>query len=330
MMTPPNVFYKSDAVASFFNPNNYPDPPFVEIPSVLNPFTDDDVDIYASCAYYNHGNIKMYAAYNMLQRAKSEGKIAPGHVIVESTSGNMGLALGKIARHFGCRVKIIVSDDTAPGRLESLRHQIGLSSVEPVPSGAIERAKEYGRQPGFFHVNQYANAANPDAITKWYAPVIWRQARTYMTVFAAALGTTGTMVGVGQFLDNEATHSCYRLGVHLAPEKHVPGVRDLERLKEVSLPWQDHVTGVTAVDSQDSYQYAFKLNRLAGLYVGPSSGLAFCGLLQWLKKSKESGELDDYRNDSDGRVVAVFVCADSADAYLDKFSTFCPGNLYKL
>lgn len=324
------VFSGINSVQDTLNPEHYFFPPLVQIPDSLNPFTNERVDIFASCAYRNHDNIKMLAAWNMLYEATISGELRGKHTVVESTSGNMGLALGAIARFYGLDVKIIITSDIAPWRLETLRHAVGPAKLEFVDSGAIEKAKGYGLRPGFFHVNQYANHANPRATERWLAPVVWRQTQEKITVCAAALGTTGTAIGMSNFFKKKDAKVVI-VGCYLMNDKAVPGVRTLRRLQEVSLPWQEHIhpSNRVEVDVGESYQNAFALSRLAGLRVGPSSGLAFAGLLRWIWQQLNNNTIEAYRN-KEGRVVAVFPCPDGSGSYLEKFSTFCDPEYYRL
>ncbi|OGZ67859.1 MAG: hypothetical protein A3D44_02500 [Candidatus Staskawiczbacteria bacterium RIFCSPHIGHO2_02_FULL_42_22] len=317
-MKNPTVFCGEKSVRDFLNPANYPAPPLVEVSGLWNFCKENGIQVHASCPSFQNGTIKLLAAYNMLQEAENAGMLDEIKGLVESTSGNMGCALGRIGKHFGIKtVKVIVPSDVAPGRLEALR-MAGVE-IEFVKSGAIARAKEYA-QKGYLHLNQYGNKHNPEAVKKWLAPRIWGQTRGKITVFCSAMGTCGTMIGTSDFLKAKNKKIAI-LGIHLEKDEAVPGIRTLARLAEVSLPWERHVDYLVGVKAKESYKNSVMLCRAAGLDAGPSSGSAASGLMAWLYKTWKSNELDNFRNEN-GLVVAVFVCPDGPQAYIDKYSTF--------
>lgn len=266
-------------------------------------------------------NIKSLTASNMLLEASAAGDLEGVESLIENSSGNTAFALGVLAEHFGIsRVVSMVPWDLAPGKLDLLR----LGGVEPRfvretgrPPSGIAQAREAGRQPGWFNLAQYENDANPRAFEKWLAPEIWAQTEGRLTVFAAGLGTTGTLVGASRFFRRHAT-GVRVVGAMCDPDSAVPGLRSERMLDEIEFPWRDAADGIVEVETKESFKKSLELCR-CGIMAGPSSGLALAGLLRFLEGQEASG-FDSLRNE-DGEVVATFVCADSPLPYLDKYST---------
>jgi cysteine synthase len=258
----------------------------------------------------------------MLVAASEAGRLDGVDTIVENSSGNTAFALGVLAKLFDVRsVVAIVPWDIAPGKLELLR----LCGVEPrldrsaadQPSG-ITRAREAGKTAGWFNPGQYENEANPAVYEKWVAPQIWSQTRERLTVFAAGLGTTGTLVGAARFF-RRASVRIFLVAAICDPASAVPGVRSESRLREIAFPWRDSADCIVEVATRESFRMSLLLCR-AGLMAGPSSGFALQGLLKALQAREAAGELDDLRNE-DGEVVAAFICGDTPLPYLEKYST---------
>ena len=103
-----------------------------------------------------------------------------------------------------------------------------------------------------------------------------------------------------------------------APDNYVPGVRTEKLLKVVGFDWRKHVDQIEGIETAQSYQLSLEMSR-SGLIVGPSSGLALAGLLQYLQNLKAENRLDEIRNEKTGEVVCVFPCPDGPLPYLDEY-----------
>lgn len=319
-----NVFAGPASIRDFLNPDNCPFTPLVELPAHFNPLHDVSVRIFAKLAYLSPLlNIKALPVLNMLLEAEKRGRLEGVHTIVESSSGNTAFSLGVISSLFGInRVLAFVPFDIAPGKLDMLR----LVGAEPelkrgVPGelSGIQQATEAGNRPGFFSPSQYENQDNPSAFEKWLAPQIWEQTEGKITVFAAGLGTTGTMLGSSRFF-RQCERKVAIVGAMCAPNEAVPGLRSEIKLKEVSHDWKSGADEVVEVKAKESYKQSLRLCR-SGILCGPSSGFALAGLLQYLECRQSKSELDQIRN-QDGEVVSAFVCGDTPLPYLDKYSTY--------
>lgn len=311
-------FYSGNVYLDFLHPRNIPKTPPVLLPESLNPFVKDRVRIFASLGYNNPcQNIKFFSAWNMLQTAHSEGKLQNIHTIVASSSGNFVAALAMLSRHFGVeRVTPIVPGDTPSSKLEILRLAKARAEAVDYP---MQRAKELESQEGVLHLNQYKDLSNPEGYEKYYAPSIFSHAKGEVNVLCCGIGTGGTLMGVSKYL--KARTNATVVGVRVAPDEAVPGVRTEKRLKEVELKWQDHIDGDPVdIGARESFRKSLQMYRLAGIVGGPSSGFALAGLLKFLTEAKNKNELDRYRS-KQGTITAVFCCPDTLFAYLDKYTT---------
>ena len=267
------------------------------------------------------GNIKSLTAFNMLLEAKAAGDLDGVHAIIENSSGNTAFALGILAELYGVsRVVAMVPWDLAPGKLELLR----LCGVEPRlvrdaghQGSGIAQAREAGKQAGWLNLAQYDNDANPRACEKWLAPEVWAQTDGKLTVFAAGLGTTGTLVGASRFFLRTGGKVTL-VGAMCAPNSAVPGVRNARSLEEIGFPYHEAADAIVEIETRESFKKSLELCR-SGLMAGPSSGFALAGLLKFLA-GQDASALDALRN-ADGEVVAAFICADTPLPYLDKYST---------
>jgi cysteine synthase len=317
------LFLGTTAIRDFLDPDNHPLLPLIELPDRLNPFREQGVRILAKAMYLLPLlSIKSLPALNMLLEAQAAGKLDKVHTIVENSSGNTAFSLAILAHCFQIeRVTALVPWDIAPGKLDLLR----LCGVEPrlqkdlagEPSG-ITKARQLGGEDGCFSPGQYENEANPGAYEKWVAPQIWEQTNGELTVFAAGMGTTGTLVGAGRYFRRQS-HKVTMIGAVCRADNAVPGVRSEARLREIGFDWRGAADCVVEVGTKESFKHSLQLCR-TGLMAGPSSGFALAGLLQFLEMRAEGPGFDQLRNNA-GEVCATFVCSDTPLPYLDKYST---------
>jgi len=317
------VFEGPSALKDFLNPENNPPLPLVELPEYLNPFSEMGIRIFAKLMYLLPLlNIKCLPALNMLLEAEASGRLQDVETLVENSSGNTAFSLAVLARLFGIsHITALVPWDIAPGKLDLLR----LIGADPRlqkdsangPTG-IDLAREFGRDFGSFNPGQYHNDANPAAYEKWVAPQIWDQTKGKLTVFAAGLGTTGTLVGISRYLRRKSP-TVSVVGAICAPNSAVPGVRSESRLRPIGFDWRHAADAIVEVATRESFEQSLHLFR-AGVMAGPSSGFALAGLLHFLEEQARTRTLDKLRN-ADGDVYAVFICGDTPFPYLDKYST---------
>lgn len=175
--------------------------PIVDV-SALSP--NPRVKILAKLEGQNPGgSVKDRAAKAMIEEAEKDGSLVPGQQILESSSGNTGIALAMIARIKGYQVKIVLPENVSVERrqlLELWGAEIIASPGSEGSNGAMRRARQLAAEhPEWWFPYQYANPANPRAHYEGTGPEIWRDVPE-ITHFVAGLGTAGTLIGVGRFL----------------------------------------------------------------------------------------------------------------------------------
>ena len=320
-----NVFSGENALRDYLNPDNHPPLPLVELPASLNPHREKGVRIFLKLMHFLPlANVKSLPAYNMLEEAERRGKLASVKALVESSSGNTMLSLAILGRAFGIqRTLALASNQVEPGKLQLLRFLgIDIRIIEENicpdpcdPESGINQAKRMGESAGWLNAGQYDNQANPQAHERWTGPQIWSQTEGKVTLLVAGLGTTGTLCGTGAYLKVQ-NPKIRALGVIREANNPVPGVRTENLLKQVGFDWQRVADDLIPIGTCPAYEASLTLCR-AGIFVGPSSGFAFAGLLAHLSE-QSANDLDRMRNE-DGEVLAIVIAPDSPFPYIDEY-----------
>lgn len=150
------------------------------------------------------GSVKDRVAREMLDAAERAGKIGPGAVIIEPTSGNTGIGLAAIAATRGMRAIIVMPDSMSVERqrlMKAYGAEVVLTPGAKGMAGAIERAEELAAEtPGSFIPSQFSNPDNPAAHYKTMGPEIWRDTEGTVDILVAGVGTGGTITGTGRYL----------------------------------------------------------------------------------------------------------------------------------
>ena len=241
--------------------------------------------IYCKLEYLNpSGSIKARIAKYMVDRAEREGLLSPGDTIVEATSGNTGNALSMVAAVKGYRMLVVMPEGMTGERVAISRAfgaevlQVGHFHVDE----ALAKAKELGRQDGFFCPSQFESEWNVEENRVWLGPELLSQLPEgrIPDALVMGVGTGGTLVGVGQAFrevnprvklfamepSESATILCGEVGEHLIEgiaDGFVPGIfQRHQRLVDTTL----------TVDSGEAVESMKDLARRHGLFVGPSSG----------------------------------------------------------
>jgi cysteine synthase len=260
----------------------------------LNP--SPEFKLYAKLEWFNpFGSVKDRAAWSMLRRLEAEGKVGPGHNVVEPTFGNTGLSLTAMASARGYKLRAIV-----PGRIpreKKVLLKIAGADLEvlnddvcPTPGlgdGSINRAKSHAKASPQEYVlpNQYENEENVRAHRETTGPEIWRQTEGKITHFFGALGTCGTITGTGRFL-KEKNPAIQVIAVAPSEGHDVPGLRNISQLHVSKLFDSSVVDDILEIDYELAYERALDLSRKEGLLAGPSSGLILEGARQVVAKAK--------------------------------------------
>jgi cysteine synthase A len=241
--------------------------------------------IYCKLEYLNpSGSIKARIAKYMIERAEREGLLSKGDTIVEATSGNTGNALSMVAAVKGYRMLVVMPEGMTGERVAISRAfgadvlQVGHFHVDE----ALAKAKELGRQDGYFCPSQFESEWNVEENRVWLGPEILSQLPegAVPDALVMGVGTGGTLVGVGQAFrevnprvklfamepSESATILCGEVGEHLIEgiaDGFVPGIfQRHQRLVDTTL----------TVDSGEAVESMKELARRHGLFVGPSSG----------------------------------------------------------
>jgi cysteine synthase/rhodanese-related sulfurtransferase len=272
--------------------------------------------VYAKLEWYNPwGAVKCRVGANLIADAEARGVHLEN--LVEPTSGNTGMGLAMVANAKGYKFTATLST-AIPQEKRTMLRVFGANVVEledelcpapGAPEGAIARAAEMGKQPGWIQLDQYRNPANPAAHYKTTGPEIWRQTDGNVTHFVAGLGTCGTITGTGRFL-KEKNKSIQVLGVHPAEGHDIPGVRSLRQLKQTALFVPDEYDGLIEINNEQAFKLCKRLNQEEAVIAGPSSAMALAGALSRVP-------------DAPGNVCVV-VFPDNAFKYASSFKKHLP------
>lgn len=260
----------------------------------------ESVQLYAKAEWFNPGgSVKDRPAYNILRTALSEGKLGEGRRLLDSTSGNMGIAYATFGAALGVPVTLAIPANASPERLAILR-ALGAKLILTDPlegtDGAIQEAQRLAAEhpERYFYANQYDNPANWQAHYTTTGPEIVQQTAGEVTHFVAGLGTSGTMMGAGRYLRE------YNPEVQLVAVQPDGPLHGLEGLKHMPTAIQPAIYQVSFADrtvevpTEAAYAMVLRLARREGLFVGVSSGAAAAAAVQ------VAGELES------GVVVTVF------------------------
>jgi len=251
------------------------------------------VGVYAKAEWTNpSGSVKARAALWIVKDAERTGQLRPGKVLIDSSSGNTGIAFAMIGAIKGFEVHLVMPANVSKER-KALAHAYGATLIESDPlegsDGAIRMVRDLvAKQPErYFYANQYNNPANWLAHYEGTGPEIWRQSQGKVTHFVVGLGTTGTFIGVGRYLKERNANVQL---VALQPEDELSVIEGLKYLPTAIIPkiydetLADRQIGI---DSEATWEMTRQLARHAGLFAGLSSGAAMVGAIQVAKELEE-------------------------------------------
>ena len=283
--------------------------PLIPLTRVTAPLPET-VEIYAKAEWFNPGgSVKDRPALNIIRQAEGRGDLRPGMTLLDSTSGNMGIAYAMIGAARGYPVKLVIPANASPERLAILRaYGVDLELSDPAEGtdGAIRRARAiYRDEPErFFFADQYNN---PDNWLMHYHTTgveIWEQTGGRVTHFVAGLGTSGTMMGAGGRL--RLLNPAVRL-LAVQPDSAFHGLEGLKHMPTAITPGIYDASlpdTILPVRTEEAHAMCRRLAREEGLLVGVSSGAALVAAL------RAAEELDE------GVIVTVF--PDGAAKYLSE------------
>jgi len=255
--------------------------------SVLNPFADAGLPMHALIPFGPFPHIKTIAAVGMMVQDHLDGHYEGKHTIVVDSSGNTAHAVARLAPAFGfADIKVILAADV-PESKKSILNALSTVEIIEIPKGrsVAARAREEGAKEGHYHLDQYKHLGNMMAHHDFTAPEIKRVLGTNIGVIAIAMGSGGTAAGIGRYFKSWNPKPLI-IGVRPKLGDQVPGARDEARMREVvTLPWQDYVDYVVDVPRKEAFVAMRRLWREVEPIPGPTSGLAYAGLLNWIRST---------------------------------------------
>jgi cysteine synthase B len=269
---------------------------------------DPRVRVLAKLEGFNPGgSVKDRPALAMIEHGLETGALRPGKTILDSTSGNTGIALAMVGTVLGYPVELVMPENVSLERkkiIGAYGAKIIYSSPLEGSDGAIRLCREVlKRDPEkYFKPDQYFNEANPRAHYRTTGPEIWRQTGGTVTHFLAGLGTGGTVMGTGRFL-KERNPAVQVIGVE--PDDSFHGLEGLKHMASSIVPGiyhEEELDGKIPVGTDEAYDTVHKLGTTEGLVVGQSAGAALWAALQLARTLQE------------GTIVTIF--PDFGDRYL--------------
>jgi cysteine synthase B len=245
----------------------------------------DGVEIYAKLEVRNPGgSVKDRAARAMVLDGERSGKLGPGKILLDATSGNTGIAYAMLGAARGHRVRLCVPANVSPERKRLLKiYGADLVLTDPMEGsdGAIRQVRSiYERDPQrYFYPDQYSNPANWRAHFDTTGLEIFEQTDGRVTHFVAGLGTSGTFVGTGRRLRQEKPD--VKL-VSVQPDSAFHGLEGLKHMASAIVPsiYDPTLADIDlGVETDDAHRLTRRLAHEAGLFVGPSSGAALAAAM---------------------------------------------------
>jgi cysteine synthase B len=254
------------------------------------------VQVYAKAEWFNPGgSVKDRPAFYILQDALDTGALAPGKRLLDSTSGNMGIAYATLAASMAIPVTLAIPENASPERLsilKALNAELVLTDPLEGSDGAWLVARQMAEEhpDRYFYANQYNNPANWQAHYHTTGPEVWGQTGGQITHFVAGTGTSGTITGATRYLKekNEEIESVAFYpdspfhgleGLKHMPSSHQPGIYD------PNLPDR-----ILEVPTEEAYEMVRRLGREQGLFVGLSSGAAAVAAVRVAEEIVSRGE----------------------------------------
>lgn len=244
------------------------------------------VGVYAKAEWYNpSGSVKARAALHIVEAAERSGQLTRGKILIDSSSGNTGIAFAMIGALKGYTVHLVMPANVSKER-KALVRAYGATLIESDPlegsDGAILLVRELVAQhpDRYFYANQYNNPANWQAHYATTGPEIWRQTDGALTHFVVGLGTTGTFVGAGRYL-KERNSAIQLVAIQPADELAViEGLKHLETAITPAIYDPSLLDRDLRLTSEETWTMTRRLAREAGLFVGVSGGAAVAAAIQ--------------------------------------------------
>jgi len=250
------------------------------------------------------GSVKDRPALSMIKRAEERGEIKPGDTLIEATSGNTGIALAMAAAIKGYRMVLIMPEDLSIERAQTMK-AFGAELLLTPKSGGMEYARDLADQmvvQGKGRVlDQFSNLDNPRIHYETTGPEIWADTHGRVTHFVSAMGTTGTITGVSQFL-KEKNSSVQIVGAQPDDGSRIPGIRKWPEAYLPKIFEPSRVDQVVNVSQSNAEEMCRRLAREEGIFGGISAAGALWVALEIAKTVHDA--------------TIVFIVCDRGDRYL--------------
>ncbi len=282
--------------------------PMLELRKVTAGLLRPGVRVLAKLEGFNPGgSVKDRAARKMIEVGLKNGELRPGKVIIDSTSGNTGIALAMVGAVIGYPVELVMASNVSRER-KKIIEAFGAKTIFSDPmegsDGAIRLCKKIIEEnpDRYFKPDQYNNEANSLAHFETTGPEIWHQTQGRITHFVAGIGTSGTIMGTGRYL--KSRNPDIKL-ISVEPDDPMHGLEGLKHMASSIVPGIYHESEVdekAQVSTEDAYEMVYALGQVEGVIVGQSAGAAMVAALRLARTLDE------------GCVVTIF--PDFGDKYL--------------
>ena len=274
-----------------------------------------DAKILAKLEYFNPaGSIKDRIAKAMIDDAEATGKLKPGSVIIEPTSGNTGIGLASVAAARGYRIIIVMPETMSVERRQLMKAygaELVLTDGSKGMKGAIAKADELAKEiPNSFVPGQFVNPANPDAHKRTTGPEIWEDTDGKVDIFVAGVGTGGTVTGVGEYLKSQ-NPAVKVVAVEPATSPVLSkGTAGAHKIQGIGAGFVPDVLNTKVYDevipvaNEDAFATGKLVGHKEGVLVGISSGAALWAAIQLAKRPENKGK------------TIVALLPDTGDRYL--------------
>ena len=274
-----------------------------------------EAKVLAKLEYFNPaGSVKDRIAKAMIDDAEASGKLKPGSVIIEPTSGNTGIGLASVAAARGYRIIIVMPETMSVERRQLMKAygaELVLTEGAKGMKGAIAKAEELAKEiPNSFIPGQFVNPANPAVHRATTGPEIWQDTDGQVDYFVAGVGTGGTLTGVGEYLKSQ--NSAVKVAAVEPKDSPVlsEGRAGSHKIQGIGAGFVPEVLNtkiydeVIPVANEDAFATGKQIGRSEGVLVGISAGAAVWAAIQIAKRPEAKGK------------TIVVLLPDTGDRYL--------------